>query len=242
MKLFVSADIHGHFQEWQESLSKHGFDVNNKNHKILLVGDIFDRGRQPKQIIDFILSIKDRVIIVKGNHESLMEMLISRNKSDISDLFNGTSQTIVDLYPEWLVSEFNLSKIAKVTRLQEVLDMCIDYYETKNYIFVHSWIPVLDNIEYDKNWRNASKGRWEQSRWRNPLIMTNKELFEPNKKIVFGHWHCSAFWHRFNPSEYEEFGIKANFEPFITDNYIAMDTCSIKSHKVNVLVIEDEEL
>lgn len=137
MKYFVSADIHGCFDEWQTALQEKGFDINNPEHKIIVCGDLFDRGRQPKQIIDFILSNKDKFILIRGNHEDLMQEMIERNKATLGDLSNGTSYTIVDLYPEWQISEFDLHKIAKETRLQEVLDLCVDYFETKHYIFVH---------------------------------------------------------------------------------------------------------
>ena len=82
------------------------------------------------------------------NHEDLMEEIIERNSSTLGDLSNGTSYTIIDLYSEWQIGEFNLSKIAKETRLQEVLDLCVDYYETDHYIFVHGWIPIIENCYF----------------------------------------------------------------------------------------------
>lgn len=240
MKYFVSGDIHGFYDEWQSELKEKGFDISNPEHKIILCGDLFDRGSQPKEIIEFVLKHKDKVILIRGNHEDLMEQMIERNSSDYGDLCNGTAQTIVDLYPEWQISEFDLKKIAKETRLQEVLDMCIDYYETKHYIFVHAWIPIVENCYlYDSDWRTARKERWEKARWTNPVEMFRYEIYEPNKTIVCGHWHCSALWHEQNPDEYEEFGDKANFEPFITKNMIAIDACTTYSHKVNVVVLED---
>lgn len=240
MKYFISSDIHGFFNEWQNVLNKKGFDLNNPEHKIILCGDLFDRGNQPKEIIEFVLKYKDKVILIRGNHEDLMEQMIERNSSDYGDLCNGTAQTIVDLYPEWQISEFDLKKIAKVTRIQEVLDMCVDYYETTHYIFVHGWIPIIENCYlYDSDWRTARKERWEKARWTNPVEMYRYEIYEPNKTIVCGHWHCSALWHEQNPDEYEEFGDKANFEPFITKNMIAIDACTTYSHKVNVVVLED---
>lgn len=240
MKYFVSSDIHGFFDEWQNALKDKGFDLDNHEHKIILCGDLFDRGSQPKEIIDFVLKHKDKVILIRGNHEDLIEQMIERNSSDYGDLCNGTAQTIVDLYPEWQISEFDLKKIAKATRLQEVLDMCVDYYETKHYIFVHGWIPIIENCYlYDSDWRTARKERWEKARWTNPVEMFRYEIYEPNKTIVCGHWHCSALWHEQNPDEYEEFGDKANFEPFITKNMISIGACTTYSHKVNVVVLED---
>ena len=240
MKYFISSDIHGFFNEWQNALKDKGFDLNNPEHKIILCGDLFDRGNQPKEIIEFVLKHKDKVILIRGNHEDLMEQMIERNSSDYGDLCNGTAQTIVDLYPEWQISEFDLKKIANLTKLQKVLDMCIDYYETKHYLFVHAWIPIVENCYlYDSDWRTARKERWEKARWTNPVEMFRYEIYEPNKTIVCGHWHCSALWHEQNPDEYEEFGDKAIFEPFITKNMIAIDACTAYSHKVNVIVLED---
>ena len=240
MKYFVSGDIHGFYDEWLSALKEKGFDINNPNHKIILCGDLFDRGHQPKEIIDFILSHKDKIILIRGNHEDLMQQMFDRNYNDYGDIQNGTTVTIIDLYPEWQVSEFDLKKIAKVTRLQEVLDMCVDYYETKHYIFVHGWIPIVENCcLYDSEWRTARKERWEKARWSNPVEMFRYEIYEPNKTIVCGHWHCSALWHELNPDEYEEFGEKANFEPFIIKNMIALDTCTAYTKRVNVVVLED---
>ena len=240
MKYFVCADIHGFYDEWIKAFSEKGFDINNPTHKIIVCGDLFDRGRQPKEIIDYILSHKDKFILIRGNHEDLMQEMIERNSSTIADISNGTAQTIVDLYPEWQISKFDLKKIAKETRLQEVLDLCVDYFETEKYVFVHGWIPIIENCYlYDSDWRDASEERWEKARWQNPVEMYKNEIYELNKTIVCGHWHCSALWHAQNPNKYEEFGPKENFEPFVTDKMIALDACTAYTKKVNVVVIED---
>ena len=240
MKYFVSADIHGFYTEWQKSLEELGFDINNPEHMIIICGDLFDRGHQPKEIIDFILSNKGKFILIRGNHEDLMEEMIIRNKNTIYDLSNGTAYTIVDLNPKWQVSEFDLQKIAKDSGLQEVLDMCVNYYETNKYVFVHSWIPIIENcLLFDENWRNARNDRWQKARWVNPLEMIKNELFCKDKKIVFGHWHCSALWNYYYPELYDEFGDKANFDVFVNDKIIALDSCVVYSKKVNVIVIED---
>lgn len=110
MKYFVSSDIHGFYDEWQNALKEKQFDINNSEHKIIVCGDLFDRGRQPREIIDFILSHKDKFILIRGNHEDLMQDMIDRNKNTYGDLCNGTAQTIVDLYPKWQISEFDLKK------------------------------------------------------------------------------------------------------------------------------------
>ena len=240
MKYFVSSDIHGFFDEWMLALKNSNFDINNPEHKKIVCRDLFDRGRQPKQIIDFILSHRDKIMVIRGNHEDLMQEMINRNKNTAMDLSNGTAQTIVDLCPDWLISKFDLTEIAKETGLQEVLDLCVDYYETSKYVFIHGWIPIIENCyEYDVDWRTARKERWEKARWQNPVLIFRNKVFEPNKTIVCGHWHCSALWKEAYPTKYEEFGEKANFEPFITKEMIALDACTAYSKKVNCIVLED---
>ena len=241
MKYFVCSDIHGYYDEWQTALKQNGFDMNNQQHKIIICGDLFDRGHQPKEIIDFILAHKDKFIIIRGNHEDWMQEMIDRNYNTRRDLSYGTAYTIVDLYPDYMVTETNLKKIAKVTGLQEVLDMCVDYFETKEFVFVHGWIPTNNN-KYDKNWRNATKKEWDKARFCNPVEMFKNKLFEPNKTIVCGHWYCSAFWHELNPNQYDEFGPNEKFDPFITKEMIAIDTCTDHTKKVNIIIINEKIL
>ena len=241
MRFFVSSDIHGFYKEWQVALKNKGYDENNINHRIVLCGDILDRGRQPKQILKYILKHKDKIILVRGNHEDLMQEMIDRNEAFWHDISNGTARTIVDLCPEWQITKFDLKAIAKETRLQEVLDLFVDYFETAHYVFIHGWIPTRgENHKYDKNWRTASRKRWNNARWANPVEMYRNKIFEPNKTIVCGHWHCSSFWHAENPSHYDEFGESAIFAPYIKPEIMAIDACTACSGVVNCVVIDDE--
>lgn len=242
MKYFVCADIHGFYDEWQTALKENGFDINNPHHKIIVCGDLFDRGRQPREIIKFILSHEDKFILIRGNHEDLMEEMLDRNYALRHDLSNGTVSTIMDLCPQYIDIDKNLKKIAKITGLQKILDMCVDYFETKKFIFVHGWIPTKENNQYEKNWRKASKEKWEKARWQNPVEMYKNKVYEPNKIIVCGHWHCSALWHAQNPDRYDEFGLNEKFDPFITDNMIALDACTAHTRKVNCIVVDENEI
>ena len=48
MKYFVISDIHSYYDEMIDSLKNYSFDVSNKEHHLLVLGDLFDRG--PKQM------------------------------------------------------------------------------------------------------------------------------------------------------------------------------------------------
>lgn len=56
---FICSDIHGYFDEWMCSLNEAGFDYSNKDHILVVLGDIFDRGRQPKEVYEFLKSFPE---------------------------------------------------------------------------------------------------------------------------------------------------------------------------------------
>lgn len=98
---FVCSDIHGYFDEWMTSLNESGFDFGNKDHILVVLGDIFDRGRQPKEIYEFLKFFPDnRLILIRGNHEYLFLDLVRRGYPLEHDEHNGTAQTLVDLYKD----------------------------------------------------------------------------------------------------------------------------------------------
>lgn len=95
---FVCSDIHGYYNEWMSSLNDAGFDKDNKDHILVVLGDIFDRGRKPWEIYQFIVSLpEERVVLVKGNHEYLLLELVRRKYPFDNDYYNGTYQTLMDL-------------------------------------------------------------------------------------------------------------------------------------------------
>ena len=100
MKYFIITDAHGFADQLQLALDKAGYDINNPEHFFVSLGDLLDRGRQPRQILKFVLSIpKDRRILIKGNHEYLIEELINKGFYESHVLHNGTVQTIIELEP-----------------------------------------------------------------------------------------------------------------------------------------------
>ena len=145
MKYFVSADVHSFYDEWMDALEEKGFDINNKEHHIILCGDLLDRGLQPKECLRFVNQLikQNRIICVLGNHEELMhDLLIYRWPSD-HDYHNGTKQTVDYLIED----EHDLLKFChKCDLVREdddwntYYDECWKhlYYETDNSIFVHS--------------------------------------------------------------------------------------------------------
>lgn len=97
-KYFVVSDIHSFFKPFREALNKAGFDLGNKNHILLILGDVFDRGPDTLPLYDFVMSIpKDRRILVRGNHESLYKDLLEKKFPQSHDFSNGTVDTFCQI-------------------------------------------------------------------------------------------------------------------------------------------------
>lgn len=254
MKLFVVSDIHGFFDKFKKALDASGFDSNNPEHMLITCGDNWDRGHQPKEVMDYLMSL-ERCVLVKGNHEDLFEQLCNKAYPDRYDRSNGTLDTICDLvhatkYKAFIHACIEAERIAK-----PFLDKMVNYFETKNYIFVHSFIPlkILDDMPmhytkgrvYEKmeNWREAHNSDWEAARWGNPFQLA-KDGFLPDKCLVFGHWHTSWPRHHWAWSDEAEpeWGANVDFSPYYGNGFIGIDACTAYSGKVNVLILEDDLL
>lgn len=253
-KFFVVSDIHSYCEPFKMSLDAEGFDPTNPDHWLIICGDCFDRGPDSVKLLHFLMSIENKVII-KGNHDILLENLCERGFPYSHDKHNGTVKTVQHFGGSLLPSDFYKSCEITWNKLARYRELLVNYFETENYIFVHSWIPT--NVTYDEraskpwhqigktysykeDWRNATEKEWEEAMWGNPFELANQDLNKTEKTIVFGHWHCSA-GHRMLGNCNDEFEY-AIWEPCYFKNTIGIDRCTAHTGEVNVLVIEDEFL
>ena len=79
MRYYVVADVHGFYSELQAALTEKGFYEDKEPHKLVVCGDLLDRGDEALKLQEFILELlkKDEVILIKGNHEDLFLDLIN---------------------------------------------------------------------------------------------------------------------------------------------------------------------
>ena len=257
MKYFVSSDIHGFYDEWIKALKEKQFNINNPEHKIIVCGDLFDRGLQSKQLQTFVMDLiaKDKVILIRGNHEDLLlNMINSWHKKSYLEWHhnaNGTVDTVLQLIGSKMSDIYDnpidvYRKMKDTPFMQKILPAMVDYFETEKYIFVHGWIPCftigngrhVEKFFYNDDWRNASKEEWDMCRWYNGMEAARQGVIEPNKTIVCGHWHCS-YGHAKIKGKGTEFGKDANFLPYKAKGVLAIDSCTTISGKVNVVVLED---
>ena len=241
-KLFVTSDIHSHFKPFKESLDKAGFDPHNENHWLIVCGDVFDRGPDSVELLKFIMSL-ERKILVKGNHDILLDELCMRGFPYSHDKHNGTTRTVQDISGKQSAYDFHDACEIAWNKLARYRELLVNYFETQNYIFVHSWIPINHNligVTYRDDWRNANDVEWEEAMWGNPFVRAGQDLNKTGKTIIFGHWHCSA-GHKMLGNCNDEFEY-AIWEPCYFKNTIGIDRCTAHTGEVNVLVLEDEFL
>lgn len=251
-KFFVTSDIHSFYTPFKKALDEAGFDSNNEDHWLIVCGDIFDRGLESKEVLRFIMAL-DRKILVKGNHDILLEECCMREYFYSYDYTNGTRRTIEDL--GGIGKDRNFAECCcrtwdKLARYRELL---VNYFETEKYIFVHSWIPLIVEDDYPKyytrereyhfnpDWRNATEKEWEEAMWGNPFEIAAQGLNQTGKTIVFGHWNCS-FGHKLLGHCNSEIGEDAIWKPFYADGIIGIDRCTVHTGECNVIVLEDNFL
>lgn len=242
-KLFVISDIHGFYDEMIDALEQAGF--NPETDFLISLGDEMDRGPNPGKVIDYLMSLP-HTVFVRGNHTDLMEELIARRYPCDHDYSNGTFQAVLDLAPT--AQTFDAACSVAEQKVKPFFEKEVNYFETENYIFVHSFIPLKCNDKHpvyhtrnrkfakDPDWRHAHESAWETARWGNPFLLADKGLL-PDKKLVFGHFHTSFARHYFDGES--EFGDDANFDIYDGGKFIGIDGCTAYTGKVNVLVLED---
>lgn len=234
MKFFVVSDIHGYYDEMKMALDEAGFDPNNENSWLIVLGDCCDRGPDPIGVINYLQSLP-RKIIIRGNHEQLIMEAINRQYPMRHDWHNGTAQTIIDLAPE--AQTFDEACGVAYEKIKDFVGSMVNYVELKNHILVHSWIPLKNDGCFNSDWRNATQEEWNNAMWGNPFKLAKQGFNQTGKIIVFGHWHCSAGWAE--KEGCKEFGDDAKFDPYYGNGHIGIDSCCAYTHKINVLKIED---
>lgn len=139
----VIGDVHGCYKSLRR-LVEEIIEVN-KDDKIYFVGDYIDRGPSSKQVLDYLIELRDNgyeVYPLKGNHE---EMLINAYLDQSSNNFmlwmmNGADATFQSygIKSHTLLGESSLNELPE--EHMSFLRKMPYYYELKDHIIVHAGI------------------------------------------------------------------------------------------------------
>ena len=249
-KIFVVSDIHGHCTELKNALEKAGFISGDETHLLIACGDYFDRGSESRLVLEYLNGIPNK-ILMKGNHEDMLALLLSVGHMGSGAFSNGMDCTIRDFFgddaiggldPRYEEAYFlNLKgKENVLSELYSFMDNMYDYFETEHYIFTHGWLPTVkteDGFCYIKNdFRHEQSGLWERARFAEWYRRYSQGAMLKGKTIVCGH-RTSRFGCLFDDTR-----DITDYSPFYAEGLIAIDTSTSESKQVNVLVIEDEEI
>ena len=259
MKYYVVSDIHGYYTALQKALKKSGYYKDEGQKKLIICGDLCDRGYEAKEVQDFVLELmkKDEVILLRGNHEDLLEELLENAEKwftpsvfNTHHFTNGTVETVLqltghDLQYAILYPERVRRRMEETPLVKKILPAMQNYYETSTHVFVHGWVPakITGNLyrpawfSYREDWRSASEEDWKMARWHNGMQACACGAGVPKKTVVCGHYHAS-FGHSVIEGKSPEWGENADHSPYYGGGIIAIDGCTAVSGQVNCIVVE----
>lgn len=143
-RIFAIGDIHGCAKTFEKLL----FDKIQiqKTDSIYCVGDYIDRGKRSKEVIDFILGLKEEgyhIYTLRGNHEQMMLDSVTNEEAMDVWLSNGGKVTM---------RSFKINSVNDLPDKYLSFFKSTEYYIIKdNYIFVHAGLNFsIQNIFEDK--------------------------------------------------------------------------------------------
>ena len=74
MKYYVTADIHGFYSILRSSLEDAGYFQDKDPHKLIILGDLFDRGKEALQLQDFILDLMGRDEVLRRIDKGIVSL------------------------------------------------------------------------------------------------------------------------------------------------------------------------
>ena len=144
---------------------------------------------------------------------------------------------------EYLVQGYSINN-KKLEKLNKVIDiqnkmlasaLNIDNYELSEVIKTYTnALDLLDDYDHQ---------RLENSTWGCPWKLAKAGLNKTGKTIVCGHWHTADFFNNLKNLKIK-YDVYKNNPIFISKKYklIGLDACTAATNKINVLVLNDNEL
>ena len=168
-RLFAIGDIHGCFNTFR-TLLEQKIQIR-EGDKIILLGDYIDRGTQSREVIDYIIDLKEKgfdIVPLLGNHEAMLLDAYKNEEFTSIWIQNGGSETL---------KSFDITSLKDIEpKYIEFFKGLSSYYAFEEYLFVHAGFNDSDSNpfadKYSMIW--VCKQTYE-----NPLLM--------NKIIIHGH-------------------------------------------------------
>lgn len=190
---YLVSDVHSFYLPLIKALNKSGFDINNQDHILVVLGDVFDRGFETLQVYKFLTSLsKDRLILIRGNHESLYLELLTKGFPESYDFTNGTVRTFCQIagfdeqvldYGYWFAKAFAESRAGDINELNK--------YNTMPY---EMWQQIKEIVAMSDVTKWLKSDAWINYFETNKYIMVHSWI--PFKQVVRDYYHIECLGYR----------------------------------------------
>ena len=146
-KIFAIGDIHGCAQKLRELIGL--IAANHEKDTLIFIGDYIDRGSSNREVVDYVLQLKQEfknVVCLLGNHEQMLLNYLEGENEEMY-LYNGGKFTLSD----YGIKSSDSPDVRKKKIPEEHLlfyQSLLPYHQTKDYIFVHA--GLIPGISIDK--------------------------------------------------------------------------------------------
>ena len=122
-------DIHGCLRALETLAEEVGFGAGDR---IVVLGDIVDRGPDTKGVVEFLMALQKRceLVLLKGNHEIMMEVA-RRDRRARSRWLGVGGDAVLDSYGAGSMDDIPRSHWEFIAGFRP-------HFETKRYLFVHA--------------------------------------------------------------------------------------------------------
>lgn len=240
MKYFCISDIHGHYDQMMTALNKAGFNKDDDNHKLVVVGDMVDRGPHCVEVVEYIYELykNDKAIVIMGNHDLFLLDFLNNNTGRTLFNFerNGHKTTIeqflgreVGVDGDFIEEALEIEK--RHPYLKEFLSSLKLYFELDEYVIVHGGVDATK-----ENWRDDVTKTFV---WTRMIDLPRLE----NRILVVG--HTPAYYIRslrenmdYNIIEKDSDSYQDYYDVYDEGDLIHIDGGVYSGGRINVYIIE----
>ncbi len=242
----IIGDIHGMYRDFiilvNKIIKKYSID------KIILIGDLIDRGPKSKEVIEFALDLSNsyKLIFLLGNHEDMMiDYIFEQNRYDRNLWFENGGYSTVKSFSETLYNNvyFNWENISEELKAlcENELNFLLNaklYHEEKFdnniFFFSHAGIEFPHISPY--NQMEAVSNEFDKN-IKHPYIWARvvDSFTDKIDNFVFVHGHTPVFY----------LGKGIFGEPYINKNSkdeiisINIDTGCVYGGNLTAMIIDD---
>lgn len=235
MATYVIGDIHGGYKSLVQVIERAPL---NKGDTIVFLGDYVDGWSQTKEVINYLIELKDKYdcVFIRGNHDQWFIDYINGNKNHaFPGWFNqGGQATLLSYgmdYHERLMSDYLVNNVNIPNEHIEFFNKTKPYYiDPSGNLFVHGGFNRHFHID-DEIHNNPNIFMWDRDLWQSALSYNSGQGYPFKMKdkfheVFIGHT-STVMW--------------GKTEPMNAANIWNLDTGAGFSGKLTIMNVDTKE-